>query len=228
MTEAQWLVSTNALALLAESALETEKQKRRLRLFSIACCRQLARWVVNERLWKCLEASERYADGRLKDSGLDHWTAEANKLWIAAKQSQKGVRNAAAVLRTHHAIAYTCLTDKYDMHGKAAGIILGAEEDFGKTFVNAMHPLFSHLLRDIFGNPFRPASINPSWLTWNDGAIGKIAEGIYDKRAFDRVPILADALEEAGCTDASILPHCRQPGEHARGCWVIDMLLGKS
>ena len=70
--------------------------------------------------------------------------------------------------------------------------------------------------------------LDPSWLAWNDGAIRKMAQAIYDARAFDRLPLLADALEDAGCTDAAILSHCREPGEHVRGCWVVDLLLGKS
>jgi hypothetical protein len=77
------------------------------------------------------------------------------------------------------------------------------------------------------GNPFRPVTINPVWLAWNDGTVQKIAQGIYEERAFDRMPILADALEESGCTNADILYHCRLPGEHVRGCWVVDLVLGK-
>jgi hypothetical protein len=82
-------------------------------------------------------------------------------------------------------------------------------------------------LIDLFGNPFRPVSVAPLWLAWNDGTVVKIAQAIYDERAFDRLPILADALEDAGCTDRAILAHCRQPGEHVRGCWVVDLILGK-
>ena len=84
------------------------------------------------------------------------------------------------------------------------------------------------ILRDVIGNPFRSVSVLPSWLAWNDGAIRKMAQAIYDGRAFDRLPLLADALEEAGCADADILSHCREPGEHVRGCWVVDLLLGKA
>jgi hypothetical protein len=62
---------------------------------------------------------------------------------------------------------------------------------------------------------------------WNDGAVVKLAESIYTERAFDRLPILADALEDAGCTDAAVLDHCRGPGPHVRGCWVVDLVLGK-
>jgi len=82
----------------------------------------------------------------------------------------------------------------------------------------------SHLIRDIFGNPFRPAVVDPRWLT--ETAV-EIARGICDDRAFERLPILADALQDAGCEDAEVLSHCREPGTHVRGCWVIDLVLGK-
>jgi hypothetical protein len=79
-------------------------------------------------------------------------------------------------------------------------------------------------IRDLFGNPFRPVTVDPAWLTRN---VIAIAEGIYEDRAFDGMPILADDLEESGCDDAEILDHCRSPAEHVRGCWVIDAILGK-
>ena len=79
------------------------------------------------------------------------------------------------------------------------------------------------ILRDLFGPlPFRSVSLRCSSLTARS-----LAESIYDDRAFDRLPILADALEDAGCTNRDILDHCRQPGEHVRGCWVVDLVLGK-
>jgi hypothetical protein len=80
------------------------------------------------------------------------------------------------------------------------------------------------LLRDILGSPFRPVTLNPAWRTSN---VTGLAQSIYDDRAFDRLPILADALEDAGCDNADILNHCRQPGVHVRGCWVVDLVLGK-
>ena len=86
----------------------------------------------------------------------------------------------------------------------------------------------ARIFRDIFGVYFHPVQLDPSWLAWNNGAIRKMAQVIYDARAFDRLPLLADALEDAGCTDAAVLSHCREPGEHVRGCWVVDLLLGKS
>jgi hypothetical protein len=80
------------------------------------------------------------------------------------------------------------------------------------------------LLRDIFGNPFRPVAFDPAWRT--EAAAG-LARGIYEERAFERLPILADALQDAGCEHADILAHCREPGTHVRGCWVVDLVLGK-
>jgi hypothetical protein len=84
------------------------------------------------------------------------------------------------------------------------------------------------LLRDIFDNPFRPVHIDESWLRWNDGTIPKMAQTIYEERRFGDLPILTDALSESGCCDDQILNHCRGPGPHVRGCFVVDLLLGKS
>jgi hypothetical protein len=83
------------------------------------------------------------------------------------------------------------------------------------------------LFRDVFGNPFHAITVPAPWLAAADGAAAKVARGIYEDRAFDRLPILADALEEAGCTREAILSHCRGPGPHVRGCWVVDLVLGK-
>jgi hypothetical protein len=81
------------------------------------------------------------------------------------------------------------------------------------------------LFRDIIGNPFRPVTADPSWLT---STVVSLAEGIYADRAFDRLPILADALQDAGCDNPDVLEHCHGPGPHVRGCWVVDLILGKA
>jgi hypothetical protein len=87
----------------------------------------------------------------------------------------------------------------------------------------------SRMLREIFGPlPFRSLTLDPAWLTWHDGLLVSMAQRMYDSRDFTDMPILADALEESGCSNQDILAHCRSGGEHVRGCWVIDLLLGKS
>jgi hypothetical protein len=80
-------------------------------------------------------------------------------------------------------------------------------------------------VRDIFGNPFCTVTLEPAWLT---PSVTALAQGVYEERAFDRLSVIADALEEAGCTDADFLDHLRGPGPHTRGCWPLDLLLGKS
>jgi hypothetical protein len=91
-----------------------------------------------------------------------------------------------------------------------------------------------HLLRCIFGNPFRPVTVRPAWLAWNEAVVVRLARAAYGRRELPsgrlddgRLAVLADALEEAGCTDDAALAHLRGPGVHVRGCWVVDLLLGK-
>jgi hypothetical protein len=83
------------------------------------------------------------------------------------------------------------------------------------------------LLRDVFGNPFRPVTADPAWLHRNDGAVVKVARAIYEERAFERLPLLADAVEDAGCTEAALVGHLRGPGPHVCGCWALDLLRAK-
>ncbi|MBA4189286.1 MAG: hypothetical protein C0467_14920 [Planctomycetaceae bacterium] len=82
------------------------------------------------------------------------------------------------------------------------------------------------MLRDIFGNPFRPVAFSPDWRS--DTAVS-LAMHIYESRDFSAMPILADALQDAGCDNDDVLSHCRDPQQvHVRGCWVVDLVLGKA
>src|SRR5205807_1010399 len=81
------------------------------------------------------------------------------------------------------------------------------------------------LLRELFGNPFHPAAVSPHWLSWEGRVVPRLAQAIYDEGDFERLPVLGDALEDAGCREESVLAHCRQEGRHVRGCWVVDRLL---
>ncbi len=126
----------------------------------------------------------------------------------------------------------------YGNTGPFLSLILGTAIDFAVAALegrsHACYTLSSNrseatehylatLLRDIFGNPFRPVTLDPSWLT---STVTALAEGIYANRTFDRLPILADALMDAGCDNADILAHCRSEGPHVRGWWPVDLLLG--
>jgi hypothetical protein len=111
---------------------------------------------------------------------------------------------------------------------------LHSTDGFQEGYLAGARLVQAAFLRDLFGNPFRMVSINPVWLLrgsgrpWERGPVAELAQTIYDKRAFERLPVLADALEEAGCCDEDILRHLRNTEPHVRGCWVIDLLLGKS
>src|SRR5262249_12458546 len=93
---------------------------------------------------------------------------------------------------------------------------------------DAEHRAQFNLLREILGNPFHPVKLPRSCLSWNNSCVLQLATAIYDEAAFERLPILADALEEAGCTSDYLLQHCRRPGGHVKGCWALDLALGRA
>jgi hypothetical protein len=98
----------------------------------------------------------------------------------------------------------------------------------GDTILNAERALHTALLRDIFGPlPFRPVTLDPSVLAWHDGTVVRLARSIYDERRFENLPLLGDALMDAGCDQEEVVAHCRAGGEHFKGCWVVDLCLGR-
>ncbi len=82
------------------------------------------------------------------------------------------------------------------------------------------------IFEDIFGGPAGEAKIDPSWLRWIDRTVPRLAQRIYEEKDWAALSILADGLEEAGCTEQAILDHLRGPGPHVRGCWAVDLVLG--
>ncbi|HXG10604.1 MAG TPA: hypothetical protein VNK04_12655 [Gemmataceae bacterium] len=215
MTEAEWLVCTDPAAMLG--VLRTRADDRKLRLFAVACCRRFWRWLDGRPSGKAVEVAERFADGRATIAELEAARADAQAdVWeFLAKAALITTREQSEILSDRF-IAW--LTEG------AVGWIPFAARPTGRI---AVRETVCRIVRDVFGNPFRPVHVDWSWLTWNDSTIRKIAQAIYDERRFEDMPLLADALEEAGCDNADILAHCRRPGEHVRGCWVIDLLLGK-
>jgi hypothetical protein len=172
-----------------------------------------------------VEVAEQHADGTASDAML-------NRVWEGASEVVSAVRVLSAI-RVSRSItrseadrvaceaAYAAWGSAFEEAGVAAEDVLfwHISDDKFRTQIE--------LIRDLFGNPFRCVTVDPSWLTYRNGTVSKLAATIYEERAFDRMPLLADALEDAGCTDPSILDHLRGPGPHVRGCWVVDLLLGK-
>jgi hypothetical protein len=181
---------------------------RKLWLYGSACLRRvwsLLEGEIGERTRQVVEVVERHADGIVAFEDSEEAYLEYVDAFEAADRASG---DAADYAGAHHA--------------RVSG------EDYYVGW-DAERPKQAHLLRDIFGNPFRPLPPLPGAIqAWNDGTVVKIAQGAYEERAFDRLPILADALLDAGCADEDILAHCRSAAPHVRGCWVVDLILGKS
>ncbi len=220
--EGDWLGSKNPHHLRALLVRQDSRSTRKHRLAAVACWREV--WPeLTEACRKVLEVAEDHADGRVKYSELQR-VAEACR----ASELQRPralvlqVARSAAHREAGAALAYALL-ELLGFNWNGPSLPRGAPPGFRE----GRNVLFCSFIRDIFGNPFRPTAADPAWLLWADGTVPNLARSIYDDRAFHRLPLLADALEDAGCADRSILAHCRGPGPHARGCWVIDLLLGK-
>jgi hypothetical protein len=250
LTEEQWLHAEEPNSLL--SYLEQHQVitrvpggRRLLALFACACCRLVWDRIEDEASRRAVEVSERAAEGQASRQELRAAEEEAEAVWKGtqqhfyrvARESPTGAERwrtgAASSLAQAACMAaarrFSVMSAESAAMTTATAVLwlAGAEEAGGK----AMHALMARqarLVRCLFANPFRPLpDIDPAWLSWDDGAVRKLAASILAERRFGDLPVLADALEEAGCADEAILRHCRDGGEHALGCWVLDRLLGK-
>lgn len=203
MTEEEWLQTRNAADLIryARSNLKGRRGSigRRLRL--AACSYFRANWseLPDEMVRHAVEIAEAFAD---KQAGV-----------IELIQAERSVSGSIGVDQSVY--RFGCFALLHPQYARTISLI-----GFG--------PDYEHLcpwIRDIFGNPFRPISFDPSWRTSTAVAI---AQSMYDSRDFGPMPLLADALQDAGCEVPEIIDHCRGPGPHVRGCWVVDSVLGKS
>jgi hypothetical protein len=232
MTEAEWLACTDSTGMLSWG--DFSLSERKLRLFALACCSFMRHLIRQESLKTALETVARYTEGTAAVSELatSHGVAQEvceGLLHLGRDSTEREIAEWAA----SKAVVYATLPPPEDGESPkypwnyAIYHVIGWEPAWSvyRAVSKRKWKRVAALLRDIAGNPFRPVTIILTWLTWNDGRAVKLAQGIYDEGAFDRLPILADALEDAGCTNADILDHCRQPGEHARGCWVVDLIL---
>jgi hypothetical protein len=215
------------LAYLARQASE-----RKQRLFSAACCRRIWHLYRAPNLRRAVEAVEQHVDGLIGYAQLQQAISAAARSTAFGGYSTDarvhqalpaGVHAAWAAVYTYAigpnpqgAAQQAAFALYASLHGPPRGG--KAKPDPGETRAQA------ELVRCVFGNPFRPPPAPGAWLAWQDGLIPNMARAIYEERAFDQLPVLGDALEEAGCADETILAHCRGPGPHARGCWVVDLL----
>jgi hypothetical protein len=188
--------------------------------------------LLTEKGRAAVEASERYADGESGTADLEAARRAVGREILSGENragQDAGSRMAAPEVETAVigvvSVYITRLARQVAWAARRAARSAAADNPRA-TFVRHGREQCA-LLRDLFGNPFQPVSLDPSWLSWQGGTIPKLAQSIYEDRAYERLPILADALEEAGCVNENILNHCRKPDVHVRGCWVVDLLLDK-
>lgn len=223
MTEAEWLASTDPETMIEFKRGTTNDRK--LRLFACSCLRQ-----VHSRVSDCslisdeLFLAERFCDGLASSSDLRFARSQLGaRGGYSALWAENNVRSAllekSAVTAARSAIYYLgsffhllAVNDE----GKSAG---EAKELSRAAVIQSLS-----VFRDIFGNPFRSVTFAPEWRT---AAAVALAESMYQARDFGAMPVLADALQDAGCEHEDILSHCRGPGPHVRGCWVVDLVTGR-
>jgi hypothetical protein len=229
MTEGEWLECTDPS--LMELFLGENLSERKLRLFGCACVRGVWADLPAEVLRQAIETCERFADGLATDEELE----------AARELADRVCRDMEGIIADHSAIAVTALCEPkpwFPMgEGSSAGIAAVAaelrfdEETPWEVVWAQEKQAHCERLREILGNPFRPTLFDPAWRT---SSVMSLAQAAYEERLLPagtldsaRLAVLSDALEDAGSTDAEILSHLRGPGPHVRGCWVVDLLLGK-
>jgi hypothetical protein len=237
MNEKQWLASKTVAPMV--KFIRGQASDRQLRLFACACCRRIWPFMKDAIVQAAVEVGERLADDKaspdelktarnldpqairvryLPNAAFGHAANAAREVVLFGCNAASAADHCALAIfqNAHHASRVEWAAGLEEAKTALQRDYAKAQE--GEAAAQAV------LLRDIIGNPFRPTTANSAWLTQT---VTHLAEAIYTDRAFDRLPILADALEDAGCDNAAILEHCRQPGEHARGCWVVDLILAK-
>jgi hypothetical protein len=224
VTEKEWLTTDDVGSLLRvllgtdpEMPLRFRSSVRKERLFAVACSR--SELVQDERLDKAIGVVERCADGLATED-------EVQKAWEAATGMPSGSQRdfALAVLGLGER-SYLGTVLWYAERLEMAHLPGDPLRNVNLPAHRKIWRIQANLLRDIFGNPFRPVAVDPSWRTSN---VVSLAEAIYTDRAFDGLPVLADALQDDGCDNDLLLAHCRDPNQvHARGCWALDAILAK-
>jgi hypothetical protein len=236
MTNEEWLVCSDPAAML--EAVRATASPRKLRLFQVACVRRVWQYVTDPGSRTLVELVECSADGLAPEAEIRALPYD----WLTDDCGGPGPAERHAYMVAGH-VGYSLIgpfhgsefpsNDWQDARSAAEGAATVVAEAADLPDDDEHLPAYqsmqakeaaaqADLLRDLFGNPVRPIAFEPRWRTAD--VLG-LALGIDDERAYDRLPLLADALIDAGCDSNDILSHCRAPGPHVRGCWVVDRIL---
>ncbi|HTU16992.1 MAG TPA: hypothetical protein VMG10_02920 [Gemmataceae bacterium] len=229
MTEQEWLECIDPQIMLENPVLKFlggKASDRKLRLFAVACGRHLWPLLKDKRSRKAVTVAELYADEQATWKRFD-------AVWRPAYEA--AMDSAGPPIDETAYAAWVAVGGALPSGREAADHLWMVAPDAPLAIREATWAMQCGLLRCIIGNPFHSVSLSPLALTWNDAIVIRLAETAYDNRHLPagtvdngRLAVLADALEEAGCTDADILFHLRSPGPHVRGCWPVDLCLSKT
>jgi hypothetical protein len=243
MTEQDWLTTGDAFEMAGfisrwQGMNRRKAGRRKLRLFGCALCRQLWEQMTDPRSRQAVETAERLADGLATKAEVEEAHQQALEAYYAIMD--RGFSGFKGGEEDRQALRARGWLDRDDQHAaQAALLVLEKQADnfaFGGLAYDYSegcpeYPIYvnrrrweADALRCLFGNPFKPVTMPPGWRT---EAAQAMAARIYADKAFAQVPILADALLDAGCSDLQVLEHCRSAGVHVPGCWVVDLVLGK-
>jgi hypothetical protein len=236
MTETEWIKCKDPTEMLNLIERRSPVSQRKLRLFSVACCRRIWPVIPDDEARSYVEVAERFADNRATNEEL-----------IAAEQEAQAIGSQDQYAAARRACYHVCcdpvearqvswealravskhlqLTPQvFDVPAMWARARPGGSESHRRESCPSEELEQCGLVRDVFGNPFRAIPFRRHWCT--DTAL-TLARTVYESREFSAMPILADALQDAGCDNDDILNHCRSDNPHVRGCWVVDLVLGK-
>jgi hypothetical protein len=235
MTGSEWNACTDPKAML--EFLQGKASERKLRLFAVACGRRSTTWQSGRDCTLALRTLDAWAEGQISRDDLERVRQEVDAAgsttliywdilipdWTPADVAASATRQVRMWAWENRDLSHLTAAERELLDAMSCVLpdlqcpeCLSAEQEELSAQLASIN--------DIFGNPFCPATFDRSWQT---ATTTSLAEAIYEERAFDRLPILADALEEVGCSEARILAHLRQPGEHVRGCLALDLVLQK-
>jgi hypothetical protein len=242
--EAAWFTCTDPRPMF--TLLRGKERGRKFRLFSCACCRRIAHLLTDDRSHHALDIFERFLNGELtlteysagERAAADACAAQARI--AGANDFSRGISEADRVRQFASMFAAQAVADCFGNVTSAPADCCGALRGYGTAELTDDAQLReigdriesderaaqASLLRDVYGNPFAPVTLEPAWRT---NSVVSLARQMYDARDFEPMPELADTLQDAGCENEAILTHCRYSAlTHVRGCWVVDLVLGKA
>lgn len=242
MNEHEWVIATDPAAML--DFLDGKTSERKLRLFACACVRR--HWdrlrfhagrveviaAHHHPARQAVETAERYADGEASDADLENARQHAEMGWPNASPFDQLANQAAWAATLEPAMEAARQAREFARLQAVRDAAYEVPPGWSEQQHNAAESARecgqqAELVREIFGNPFRKALIDPNWLRCNSGAADAILRMVVEDQRYAELPYLADALMDAGCEVESLLRHLREPRGHVRGCWAIDALMGR-